>query len=82
MEWFHRIHDYAFGHFPVPTHGEWIQNLDRQGRKIATTVALPVKDPFHLARALILSVGVLESLAREPVPDPFATGPATTPLSR
>ena len=82
MEWFQRIHDYAFGHFPVPTHGEWIQNLDRQGRKITTTVALPVKDPFHLARALILSVGVLESLARGADLDPFATGPASTPLSQ
>ncbi len=82
MEWFQRVHDYAFGHFPVPTHGEWIQNLDREGRKITTTVALPVKDPFHLARSLILSVGVLESLARGADPDPFPTGPATTPLSR
>lgn len=65
LEWFQRIHDYSFRHFPVPGHGEWIQNLDRQGRKIAGTVALPVKDPFHLSRALILSVGVLETLARE-----------------
>ena len=63
LEWFKRIHDYSFQHFPVPRHGEWIQNLDRQGRKIAGTVALPVKDPFHLSRALILSVGVLKGLA-------------------
>jgi len=62
MEWFQRVHEYAFSHFPVPGHGEWIQNLDRQGRKIAGTVALPVKDPFHLARSLILSVNLLERL--------------------
>jgi N-acylglucosamine 2-epimerase len=65
MEWFHRVNDYAFQHFPVPGHGEWIQNLDRRGRKIDVTVALPVKDPFHLSRALILSLGVLEPLARK-----------------
>ncbi len=64
LEWFSRIHDYAFSHFPVPEYGEWIQNLDRQGRRINELVALPVKDPFHLARALIYSVGVLEQLAK------------------
>jgi N-acylglucosamine 2-epimerase len=62
VEWFKRVHAYAFAHFPVPQYGEWIQNLDRQGRKLDATIALPVKDPFHLARALIYSVGVLEKL--------------------
>ncbi len=64
LDWFRRIHEYAFSHFPVPDYGEWIQNLDRQGRRINELVALPVKDPFHLARALIYSVGVLEQLAK------------------
>jgi N-acylglucosamine 2-epimerase len=63
LDWFRRIHDYAFRHFPVPEYGEWTQNLDRQGHRINELVALPVKDPFHLARALIYSVGVLEQLA-------------------
>jgi N-acylglucosamine 2-epimerase len=48
----------------VPGYGEWIQNLDRRGHRLNTLVALPVKDPFHLARALIYSVGVLEQLAK------------------
>jgi mannose/cellobiose epimerase-like protein (N-acyl-D-glucosamine 2-epimerase family) len=48
----------------VPEYGEWIQNLDRHGNRVKTTVALPVKDTFHLARALIYSVGVLEQLAK------------------
>ncbi len=65
LDWFRRIHDYAFSHFPVPEYGEWTQNLDRQGRRINELVALPVKDPFHLARALIYSVGVLEQLAKD-----------------
>ena len=63
LDWFQRVHDYSFSHFPVPEYGEWIQNLDRQGNKANTSVALPVKDPFHLARSLIYSVGVLEELA-------------------
>lgn len=65
LDWFRRLHDYAFSHFPVPEYGEWTQNLDRQGRRINDLVALPVKDPFHLARALIYSVGVLEQLAKD-----------------
>ncbi|HEV7402010.1 MAG TPA: AGE family epimerase/isomerase [Chthoniobacteraceae bacterium] len=66
MTWFQRVHDYAFRHFPVRDHGEWIQNLDRQGRKLEGVVALPVKDPFHLSRALILSVGQLERFSPAP----------------
>ncbi len=62
LDWFTRVHDYSFSHFPVPQSGEWIQNLDRQGNKLDAPIALPVKDPFHLARALIYSIGVLEEL--------------------
>ncbi|MFW5804734.1 MAG: AGE family epimerase/isomerase, partial [bacterium] len=29
MEWYWKIHDYAFKHFPDREHGEWTQNLDR-----------------------------------------------------
>lgn len=65
LDWFRRLHDYAFSHFPMPEYGEWTQNLDRQGRRINELVALPVKDPFHLARALIYSAGVLEQLAKD-----------------
>jgi len=64
LAWFQRVHDYAFAHFPVPQSGEWIQNLDRQGRKLEATIALPVKDPFHLSRALIYSVGLLEQMTQ------------------
>ena len=64
LEWLQRVHDYAFQHFPVPKYGEWTQKLDRQGRPITETVALPVKDPFHLPRALILSTNLLEELTR------------------
>jgi N-acylglucosamine 2-epimerase len=62
LEWFERVRNYAFRRFPVPKYGEWLQNLDRQGNKMSAPVALPVKDPFHLSRALINSIGLLESL--------------------
>ncbi|HID65013.1 MAG TPA: hypothetical protein EYP49_20025 [Anaerolineae bacterium] len=64
LDWFERVHNYAFGHYPVPEYGEWTQKLDRRGRKLTETVALPVKDPFHLPRALIYCIEVLQQLAQ------------------
>lgn len=52
---FARVFDYAFRVFPHPNRevGEWIQIRDRRGEPIDTVVALPVKDPYHIARNLI-----------------------------
>jgi N-acylglucosamine 2-epimerase len=62
LEWCAKVHDYAFSHYPVPGYGEWTQKLDRRGRPFTETVALPVKDPFHLPRALINIIQTLERL--------------------
>ncbi len=62
LDWFERVHNYAFSHYPVPKYGEWTQKLDRRGKKFSDTVALPVKDPFHLPRALIYCSEVLQKL--------------------
>ncbi len=61
LDWYWRVHDDAFRKYPDREHGEWRQRLDRTGRPIKDTVALPVKDPFHLPRALLL---ILQSLDR------------------
>lgn len=57
-EWFERVREWAFRH-----HGdgstEWVQRLDRSGRPITELIALPVKDPFHLPRSLVLSIQLL-----------------------
>lgn len=63
LEWYERVHDYAFSHYPVLRYGEWTQRLDRRGNKLQEYVALPVKDPFHLPRALIYGLEVLGRLA-------------------
>lgn len=47
---------YAMDHFPDEHHGEWRQKLSREGRPVDDVVALPVKDPFHLPRSLILQL--------------------------
>jgi N-acylglucosamine 2-epimerase len=69
LDWFAKVHDYAFSHYPVPVLGEWTQKLDRQGKKFSETVALPVKDPFHLPRSLISCTAVLQRLAGKAQPE-------------
>ena len=53
--WFERVWEYAFRVFPHPDPdvGEWIQIRDRRGEPLEKVVALPVKDPYHIARNLI-----------------------------
>ncbi|NUN92458.1 MAG: AGE family epimerase/isomerase [Verrucomicrobiae bacterium] len=64
MEWYWRVHAWSWAHYPEPIHGEWRQRLDRQGRPSDAVIALPVKDPFHLPRAAILSLAVLDRLSQ------------------
>jgi N-acylglucosamine 2-epimerase len=58
-EWYERVHEWSFDHFPMPEVGEWRQRLDRQGKPLQGFVALPVKDPFHLPRSVILAIQLL-----------------------
>jgi N-acylglucosamine 2-epimerase len=57
--WYERVHEWSFAHFSMPEAGEWRQRLDRQGRPVSELIALPVKDPFHLPRAVILILQLL-----------------------
>ena len=65
LQWYDKVHEYSFSHYPVADHGEWTQRLDRTGKPFRETVCLPVKDPFHLPRALIYCIDVLERLTRQ-----------------
>jgi len=51
-----RLRDYVFATFPEGTGREWTQIRTRGGTPLEKTVALPVKDPFHIARALLMLV--------------------------
>ncbi len=55
------VHDYTFATFPNPdaSLGEWIQIRDRQGQPLDKVVGLPVKDPYHVTRNLLLLVELL-----------------------
>jgi N-acylglucosamine 2-epimerase len=63
-EWYDRVHEWSFAHFPMPECGEWRQRLDRKGNPSTELIALPVKDPFHLPRAVILILQLLGTRIR------------------
>ena len=59
INWYQRVHEWAFAHFSMPGVGEWRQRLNRRGEPVTEVVALPVKDPFHLPRAALLILDLL-----------------------
>ncbi len=52
--WIEPLTTYTLATFPDPGGNEWVQIRDRTGAPHNETVALPVKDPFHIARSLLL----------------------------
>ena len=52
--WADRVREYTLGTFPDPCGREWIQIRARDGIPLDEVVALPVKDPMHIARSLLL----------------------------
>ena len=63
LEWYEKVASWTWSHFPAPA-GEWYQRLTRKGQPTTEVVALPVKDPFHLPRAAILILQLLEQANR------------------
>ena len=63
LAWFERIFDYTFATFPGknPEVREWLQIRTRDGAPQDKVVALPVKDPFHITRNLVLILELLKS---------------------
>ncbi len=60
-QWHQRIFEYTFSHFPNPDREirEWVQILRRDGLPQEKLVALPVKDPYHIIRNLLLILEIL-----------------------
>lgn len=60
--WYPKVKEYTFNTFPNKENdrGEWIQIRARDGKPENRIVALPVKDPFHIMRNLLLIIELLE----------------------
>jgi len=65
LKWHDKIADYTFAKFPNPDREirEWTQILKRDGTPQDKNVCLPVKDPYHLTRNLILIIELLYRMA-------------------
>ena len=52
FEWYRKLHEWAFSHFPDPQFGEWYGYLRRDGT-ISQTLKGGMKGFFHVPRALL-----------------------------
>ena len=61
LDWHEKVFGYTYRTFPNPDPNvrEWIQIRTREGAPQEKVVALPVKDPFHICRNLILMIELL-----------------------
>ena len=63
-QWFERITDYAFNHFPDHEHGEWYGYLHRDGSVSHTLKGSTFKGPFHLFRMLTVCIDEMDKLLK------------------
>lgn len=51
-EWFQKVHEWSWGHFPDPRYGEWFGYLNRRGEVLLNMKGGKWKGCFHVPRAL------------------------------
>ncbi len=61
-EWYDKLHDYIFSHFPDKTYGEWYGYLHRDGTVSHTQKGSLWKGPYHLPRCLMLCEQILSAM--------------------
>lgn len=64
-EWFERVHDYTWKHFPDPQNGEWFGYLNRQGEVLTQSKGGKWKGCFHVPRGLFQCWKTLEAIAEK-----------------
>jgi N-acylglucosamine 2-epimerase len=52
-DWFERVHDYTWSHFPDPEYGEWFGYLNRRGEVLLPLKGGKWKGCFHIPRGLL-----------------------------
>ena len=79
LQWYDRLHAWAWAHFPNREHGEWHRQVERDGSfpwGVEGPGPRPRKEPFHLPRMLILTTELLRRLAARQAGLPREGGPA------
>ncbi len=52
INWYNKVHKYAWNHFSDPIHGEWFGYLNRQGKVLLNLKGGKWKGCFHVPRAM------------------------------
>jgi N-acylglucosamine 2-epimerase len=52
LDWFNKVHDYTWSHYPDPQYGEWFGYLNRRGEVLIPLKGGKWKGCFHLPRGL------------------------------
>ncbi|MDR9415073.1 MAG: AGE family epimerase/isomerase [Gracilimonas sp.] len=61
-KWFEKVTTYTFDHFPDEKNGEWYGYLNRKGERTHRFKGGPYKGCFHVPRALLLCLNVLNKM--------------------
>ncbi|MDD4645384.1 MAG: AGE family epimerase/isomerase [Bacteroidales bacterium] len=62
LEWFEKVHDYTWAHFPDPECGEWYGYLNRRGEVLLSLKGGKWKGCFHVPRGLLNIWKTLEQI--------------------
>lgn len=62
-QWYDRVHEYTWRHFPDPARGEWFGYLNRAGEVLLPLKGGKWKGCFHVPRALYLCMRECEQLS-------------------
>ena len=57
LEWYRRVHDYTWAHFPDPEYGEWFGYLNRAGEVLLPLKGGKWKGCFHVPRGRCSAAG-------------------------
>ena len=63
LEWFRKVHEYTWLHFPDPEFGEWYGYLNRRGEILLDLKGGKWKGCFHIPRGLYQVWKTLEKLS-------------------
>lgn len=61
-QWYDRLHEYIFSHFPDTTYGEWYGYLHRDGTVSHSQKGSLWKGPYHLPRCMMLCEMILNAM--------------------
>ncbi len=64
-EWFEKVHEYTWSHFPDQEHGEWFGYLNREGQPLLPLKGGKWKGCFHVPRGLYQCYSTLQKIAEK-----------------